>query len=102
MDDDLKQYKLQFKGTSYTFREIPQDDLATVSLLNDLNVGQRKIIKGLTSVLCRSAGEEQWDAITDRLIAKEISLEEMTVGLFKLVMKKQAKDQPAPAADDGE
>lgn len=98
---DEKQYTVQIKGTAYRFRPIPQDDLVMVTLVSNMGAHQTKTLKALSKVVASSAGPEQWDALTDRLIAGEVTIEEITVGVLKRVVERQTKDESA-AADDAE
>lgn len=95
---DEKQYTIQIKGTAYRFRAVPQEELAKFAIVANMGASPTKTIKVLTHVLGKSAGTEQWDAITDRLIDGEIVLSNLTEAFGKLV-KKQTQDAPA---DDGE
>lgn len=102
---DEKQYTIQVKGTAYRFKPLPPDDIERVMMINNLNLSTFKVVKAVTRVLANSAGEEQWDQITDRYMAKEITLHEMTIDVFKKLLKRQGKDiQDAEAApaDDAE
>jgi hypothetical protein len=94
--DDSKQYTVQIKGTAYRFTPIPSDDFERVVMVMNMNASAPKVLKGLTSILKRSAGDDQWDAITDRLIAQELDIEDVTVKLFRKLIERQSKDQ-APA-----
>lgn len=99
MGDD-KYYTIQVKGTAYRFQPIPDDDLERVGMIFNLSVSNQKVLKALTRTLAASAGEEQWDQITDRYVAKEITLQEMTSGIFSRLVERQKKD--ADPADDAE
>lgn len=104
---DEKQYTIQIKGTAYKFRPLPPEDLERVMMINSLNLSHLRVIKALTKVLANAAGPEQWDAITDRYVDGTITLHEMTVDVFKKLIKRQGKDPveeaaPAAASDDDE
>lgn len=101
MGDD-KQYTIQLKGTAYRFRPVPQDDLTMVVFVMNMGASGTKTLKALTQVLATSAGAEQWDKITDRLIAGEVTIQEVTVGLLEKIVKRQTKNGDAPTADDAE
>lgn len=98
--DDEKYYTIQIKGIAYRFRPLPPEDLERVMMINSLNVGHTKVVTVLTRVLKTAAGDEQWDALTDRYVAKEISLSDLTVDVFRKLVKRQGKDAPAVDADD--
>ena len=101
MDDDTKQYKIQFKGTAYTFMAIPEDDIVMITTVANMGASPLKAYKALLRVLGASAGKEQWDAITDRLIAKEVGINDFS-DLFTRLMNKQRKDMASVQADDAE
>lgn len=96
MDDD-KTFTVQIKGTAYVFKAIPPEDMELIGVMSSLSVSNAKYVKLLTRVLADSAGSEQWDAITDRLISKEISIQEMTVQPFKALTEQQVADKPSAA-----
>lgn len=96
MDDSSKYYTIQIKGTAYRFAPIPTDDLERLIMVMNMNAGALKTVKAVTSALKAAAGAEQWDAITDRLISKELELTDVTSELLKKIMKRQGKDAPAP------
>ena len=97
---DEKYYTIQIKGTAYRFRPIPGDDVTKLLVVLNMGASATKSIKALTKALAISAGPEQWDAITDRLINDELTLTEATVGILEKLVKRQSKDAPADA--DGE
>jgi hypothetical protein len=91
---------IQIKGTAYKFKPIPANDAARVILVINMGASMMKPIKAIMSVLSESAGEEQWDAITDRLIAKELTIEDVSSKLFKkLIDKQKADEQPTKGLD---
>ena len=94
MGDDTY-YTVQVKGTAYRFKPIPQDDLAMVLTVANMGASQVKILKALNKVIGDSAGAEQWDQITDRLIAGEIKPAEL-YDLFRNIMKRQ-NEKPTKA-----
>lgn len=98
---DEKYFTVQVKGTAYKFQPISEDDLAMIMFVMNMGATGTKTIKAVTKVLSASAGAEQWDAITDRLIAGEVTIKEVTVSLLEKIVKRQQKDDSA-AADDAE
>jgi hypothetical protein len=88
---DETYYTIQIKGTAYKFKPVPEDDLAMVLTVANMGANQTKILKALNRVLGDSAGEEQWDTITDRLIAKEIKPTEL-YDVLRDIMKRQNED----------
>jgi len=97
--DDTKQYTIQVKGKAYKFTPIPDSDIEKIMMLMNMNASPFKIVKGLTYVLKDSSGEDQWDEITDRMITGELGIRDITVEIFDKLVKRQRKDQPAPADD---
>ena len=99
MDDDTRVFKIQVKGTAYSFRPIPEEAVERVALINSLSVSGTKVIKTLTQALAQSAGPEQWDKLTDLWVAGEVSHKEITVGLFEEILKRQGEQAtPKPRA----
>jgi hypothetical protein len=98
--DDTKQYKIQIKGVAYTFSAMPDDDLANLQLIFNMNASVTKVLKAVTRVLRDSAGAEAWDELTDRLINKEITLDEMVTGPVKKLIERQVKDRKTDKSDD--
>lgn len=96
---DEKQYIVQIKGTAYKFRPIPADDLSMIVFVMNMNATGGKTLKALTRVLATSAGEEQWDAITDLLISRRVTVEEITVKLLEKIVGKQRKDKTLDESD---
>lgn len=97
--DDTKRFKIQFKGTAYTFAEIPSDDFTRLTVVLNMHASPGKGINMLFRVLSQSAGAEQWDAITDRYVAREIDIDDFTALLKKLIAK---QNEASKATDDGE
>ena len=96
---DEKYFTVQVKGTAYRFQPIPPDDLAMIMFVMNMGATGTKTIKAVAKVMSVSAGAEQWDAITDRLIAGEVTIKEVTVSLLEKIVKRQKKDEPATADD---
>lgn len=90
---DEKYYTVQIKGTAYKFRPIPNDDLSMIMFVMNMNATGTKTLQALTRVLATSAGTDQWDAITDLLIAKKVTVEEVTVKLLEKIVGRQSKDK---------
>ncbi len=99
---DEKYFTVQVKGTAYRFQPIPSDDLAMIMFVMNMGATGTKTIKAVAKVLSESAGAEQWDAITDRLIAGEVTIKEVSVSLLDKIVKRQKKDETAATADDAE
>lgn len=99
---DEKHYTVQLKGVAYRFKPLPPQDVQRLVTALHLSIHGTKLIKTLTKVLAASAGEDQWDAITDRYLADELALEEFTVRLFERLIKRQDKDGLIDAPEDAE
>jgi hypothetical protein len=96
MGDD-KYYTIQIKGTAYRFAPLQEDDVTRVVTVINMSASPVKSLKVIMKVLAGSAGAEQWDEITDRLISGEVSVEDISGKLFKKLVERQKADQPAPA-----
>lgn len=97
MDDDTRVFKIQIKGTAYEFRPIPEDSLTRVHMMGSLSVSQLKVVKTLTAALAESAGPEQWDAITDRYGAGEVTEREITIDLYRSILERMSEEtKPKP------
>ena len=94
---DEKQYKIQVKGTAYTFAPLPDDDIAMVVTVLSMGVSASQSIKALSGPISRSLGSEQWDALIGRMILKEITVAELAK-VFETLIKRQSKNA-APAED---
>jgi hypothetical protein len=99
---DEKYYTIQIKGTAYRFRPLDPEDVVRVSVVLNMGASPQKSIKGLTHLLAKSAGEEQWDAITDRLITGELEVKDVTTSLLKKLIDRQNKDAQPVSDDDAE
>ena len=95
---DEKKYTIQIKGTAYRFNAVTPEDATMLVTVMNMNASPAKSIKALTKTLGVAAGAEQWDAITDRLILGEITLQDLT-DVFRKLMKRQGSDTPADDAE---
>lgn len=95
MGDEQKYFTIQVKGEAMRFAPIPTDAAVMVQTLVSMGAGQNKILKGLMSVLEESSGEEQWDRLTDRVVSREVSLEDI-MNVFKRLTERTAKNVQAP------
>lgn len=86
---DEKYFTIQVKGTAYRFRPMPPEDVERVVLVQSLSVDSTKTIKVLTRVLKNSAGDDAWDELTDRYINGEITVQELTIDVFRKLAKRQ-------------
>lgn len=100
MDDDTKQYKIQIKGTAYSFRPIPDEDLGHLQLIFNMNASTGKTLKAITAVLKESVGAETWDELTDRLIAKELTIADIIGDPVRKLIDRQLKDRKAEKSDE--
>lgn len=99
MDDESKHYTIQVKGAAYRFAPLTPEGVTTVSVVNAMGVGPDKVLKALMRVLAASAGPEQWDELTDRLIESQITVQDLA-GVFKRLAERQAKDADQPRGLD--
>jgi hypothetical protein len=88
MDDTQK--KIQIKGTAYSFRPFTDDELTLVVELRYLNPSNDRYMRTVMKMLADAGGEEQWDAITDRLVARELRLDDLTAAFLKLFERSSA------------
>lgn len=91
MDDD-KYFSIPIKGTAYRFRPIPEDSVSTLLVILNMGASVDRSVKALMRALGASAGPEQWDAITDRLIEGELTVHDVTIDLFRELVRRQGKD----------
>lgn len=102
---DEKYYTVQVKGTAYRFRPLEPASLERIALVQSMSVDQAKMIKAITRSLAEAAVGDSWDKLTDRWMAKELTTEESTVGILKVLIDRQKADEKkskvksAPAAD---
>lgn len=92
-----KYYTIQVKGTAYRFAPIDAKAFETLVMVNNMSASPMKAVKALTQALAKSAGPDQWDEITDRLLAGELEARDVTVTLLEKILKRQAKDDAAKA-----
>lgn len=92
MDDD-KHYTIQIKGTAYKFRPIPDDELGRLQLIFNMNASVGKTLKAITAVLKQSVGADAWDDLTDKLITKELTIDDIVGAPVKKLIERQIKDR---------
>lgn len=95
---DEKYYTIQVKGTAYRFEPLSQDQLTKFAIVANMGASPNMTIKVLTHTLGKSAGAEQWDAITNRLIIDEVTIKDLT-DLFGKLVKRSGKGAPADDAE---
>lgn len=88
---DEKYYTIQVKGTAYRWQPIPASDVEMLATVVNMGASTLKSYKALLRILAASAGPEQWDVISDRLIERELSTEDFS-GVFKRLIERQRKD----------
>lgn len=94
---DEKYFTIQVKGTAYRFTPLPADDIEMVITVLSMGGSLSQSIKALAKGLEPSLGSEQWSALTDRMISKEITVTDLAK-VFQTLLKRQSKGQ-APADD---
>lgn len=85
---DEKYFTIQVKGTAYRFRPFPEDDIAMVVTVFGMGVGISHSMKALAGPLSESLGDEQWDAMVNRMVRKELTASDLAEA-FKTVLKRQ-------------
>jgi hypothetical protein len=101
MDDTIR--KTQIKGTAYSFRPFTVDELTLVAELRYLNTSNDRYMRVIMKMLADAGGEEQWETLTDRLVAREIGLDDLSnafLKLFERQLKKMDQESPDPAGDE--
>lgn len=104
MGDD-KYYTIQVKGAAYRFRPLEPASLERIALVQSMSVDQTKVLKSISLALSEASVGESWPKLFDRWLAKEITTEEITVGVLKTLVQRQKDDEKktkaksAPAAD---
>lgn len=92
MGDETQTYfTIQLGGKAYRFKPLPQDDLERVVVVGNMGSNRVKVLKVMMHVLERSAGEGQWDEITDRLISGELTTAQVSYKLFETLQDRMAK-----------
>lgn len=98
MGDEKQQFTIQIKGKAYRFEPIPPEDFERVVVVLNMGASQTKTIKVIMHVLGRSAGERQWDEITDLLIDGKVTTAQVSVDLFKTITDRMAKAEKSAKA----
>lgn len=98
MDDEITQYKTQIKGQAYSFRPFTDDEMALVVELRYMHASGDRYAMVIMGQLKDASEPDQWDSLTDRLVAREISLEDVLAAFKKLFERQlKAKENSAPA-----
>lgn len=95
MGDD-KYYTIQVKGEAYRFRAIDPEDFERIALVQSLSVNSGKTIKAVTNALSGCALDDAWGLLTDRYLAKEITLQELTTDILSKLIERQTADENKP------
>lgn len=98
MGDENKYYTIQVKGAAYRWRPIPASDVEMLATVVNMGASTLKSYKALLRILAASAGPEQWDVISDRLIERELGTEDFS-NLFRRLIDRQRKDAESEPAD---
>lgn len=99
MDDDTKRYKIQVKGTAYTFRPIDLNALAKLGVVQAMGPSTSVLLKAMFGPLQSAADPEEWDSLTTRYVAGEVATEDL-VSLLSKLTERTSKD--VKTSDDGE
>lgn len=97
MGDETKQYKIQVKGTAYTCAPMPADDITMVVTVLSMGVSASQSIKALSGPLAASMGPDQFSALVDRIISKELTVTELAKA-FETLLKRQSVKEPVKRA----
>lgn len=98
MGDEQKYFTVQLGGKAYRFRPLPEDDFERVVAVSNMGANNIKVLKVMMHVLGRSAGEEQWDEITDRLISGELTTAQVSYKLFETLTNRMVKARAKKSA----
>jgi len=97
--DDVTHYTIQIKGTAYRFAPLPTDDIKRIMVMSQLDPTGLRSFKVLAQALAASAGPEQWGAILDRYVAREVTEAEITSAVFGRLIKRQNADEEKRSTD---
>lgn len=92
--DDTKTFKIQLKGKAYDWAPITSEQLERMQLVLAMGASPERILRVITRILESSAGEQQWETLSDRIVDGEIGMEDLVDHLQKIAQK-QAKDTKA-------
>lgn len=101
MGDDIEQYKTQIKGTAYSFRPFTADEISLIAELTYINASGGRYIKASMKLMEDASVEGQWEALSDRLVAREVKLEDLA-NAFKKLFERQVKTLEKSASSDEE
>ena len=101
MGDEQKYFTVQLGGKAYRFKPLPDDDFERTVAVSNMGASPVKVLKVMMHVLGRSAGEEQWDEITDRLIAGELTTAQVSYKLFETITQRMVKAKKSAKAEPG-
>ena len=91
MDDDTKRYKIQIKGTAYTFQPADMEAVSRLQLVYAMDPSDQIKLKAIFGILKTAADPAEWDALTDRLREGDVSVEDIGNAWTKLT-ERTAKD----------
>lgn len=100
MDDDARVYKTMIKGTAYSFAPFADDDIAMMAELTYMGASGRAYVRGAMKALQDASDPEQWGLLSDRLVAREVRLDDLANAfskLFERQLKERADTKPADA-----
>jgi len=87
-------YKIPVKGTTYDFHELPTEETSRLVLVLDMAPSPHTIAKALFTTLAKAAGDGVWDQITERFVAQDIDLDDVT-DIFRRLTQRMAKSAKA-------
>lgn len=91
MDDETRTYKTQIKGLAYSFAPFAKDDITMIVELSYMGASGSAYTRAAMQVLKGVSEPEQWAALTDRLVSREIGLEDLATAFTKL-FERQVKE----------
>jgi len=92
--DDTKTFKIQLKGRAYDWAPITPAQLERMQLVLAMDASSERILRVITRIVAASAGPEQWETLSDRIVDGEIGMDDLVEHLHK-VAQRMAKDTKA-------
>lgn len=94
MDDETEPriYKTQIKGVTYSFTPFSEDDLSLVAELSLIGASGVTHIRQAMKLMEAASEPEQWQALTDRLVNREVRLDDLA-NAFKKLFERQLNEQ---------
>lgn len=100
--DDTKTFKIQIKGTAYQFAPLDLEAVGSLSVIMAMQPSPQVILKAAFKPLRAAADPADWDALTDRLVDGEVTVDDITDAMKKLTERTVKHLKDAEASDDDE